>query len=161
MADDSIYFSNEELYPLFKYFKNHGCPVNFFPTAHKHTCVMCNVFAYTIGPKGEIYKCPEDANNLEKVIGYVNSKDLTRSSLMFRYLCEGSQFNRSICRECFCFPLCFGGCAKDYLRMKYYKDKVNFCHPLKNKEIIKQAFLEDLHTVKDNNIPANRIIDIY
>lgn len=81
--------------------------------------------------------------------------------MMFRYVNEGSQFNRPNCRECFCFPLCFGGCAKDYLRTKYYGKKASYCHPLKNKEFIKQAFLKDIHTSRDCKLTPNYKIDIY
>ena len=107
------------------------------------------------------YKCIEDANNPKRIIGFINSKAIMHDGLLFRYINEGSQFSRTSCKDCLCFPLCFGGCAKDYLHTKYHGGKFNNCHPLKNKEKLKQAFLEDIHTSKDKSIQKNYIIDIY
>lgn len=160
-VEENKCFTNKELFALYKYYKEHGCVVNYFPLANKHTCSLCNAFTYTIGPEGEYYKCPEDANNPNRVIGYINSKAILRSGLLFRYINEGSQFNRKNCRDCYCFPLCFGGCAKDYLRTKYLNNKANFCHPLKNKEFIKQAFLDEIHDSNCTKSKTNLSFDLY
>lgn len=44
---------------------------------------------------------------------------------------------------------------------KVHEGKFNYCHPLKNKEMLKLAFLEDIHTPKDKSISKNYMIDIF
>lgn len=140
--------SNAELFSVYEFYKSHGCAVVFFPKAHKHTCSICNLNSYTIGPHGEIYKCPEDANKLEKTIGNINTGSSANEHLLMEYLTESSQFKREECKECACFPICYGGCGKEYLGSKHSQGKIDYCHPLKNLETLKKAFLED---VKDNH----------
>lgn len=153
-------FCNDEVFKLYDYYKSQGCEVVYFPKFHKHTCSICSLNMYTIGPKGEIYKCPEDANNPQKIIGNVNEGALKNEHLLLSYLNESSQFNRKECKHCLCFPICYGGCGKEYLKDKYHNGKLNYCHPLKNPEALKKAFLED---IKDNRkgVNSNLQFDIY
>jgi|WetSurMetagenome_2_1015567.scaffolds.fasta_scaffold58134_1 uncharacterized protein len=152
-------FSHEELFSLYKYYEEKGCNVNFFPLPHKHTCSICNLCTFTIGPEGEYYKCPEDANDPKRIIGNINSESIVNQSLLMMYVNESSQFKRKKCKNCLCFPICFGGCGKEYLKDVYHNAKINYCHPLKNKKFLKQAFLEDIKN-KNRKVKNNYIIDI-
>lgn len=151
---------NEDLFQVFDYYKKNGCSVEFFPKSHKHGCSACNVCTFTIGPNGEYYKCPEDANNPQNIIGYINDDQIKNKKLVVEYINQSSQFKRKNCRDCLCFPICSGGCGKDYLRIIYKKYKINCCHPLKNKIILKKAFLEEINC-KNKNKDKKYIIDLF
>lgn len=153
-------FNNEELFGLFEYYKNNGCEVVFFPKEHKHTCSICNLYTYTIGPNGEIYKCPEDANQPQKIIGNVNTDTIDNESLLLEYINDSSQFKRQECKDCHCFPLCYGGCGKLYLKDKYFHGKINYCHPLKNIDALKRAFLDDIKN-SEKSVNSNLQFEIY
>lgn len=153
-------FSNEELFDLFEYYKKNGCEVVFFPKMHKHTCSICNLYTYTIGPSGEIYKCPENANQPGKIIGNINSGTIDNEPLLLEYINDSSQFKRQECKDCHCFPLCYGGCGKQYLRDKYAHGKINYCHPLKDIDAMKKAFLDDIKH-SDKSVGSNLQFDIY
>lgn len=155
-----ICFSNEELFELYEFYKDKGCNVVYFPKIHKHTCSICNINTFTIGTKGEVYKCPEDANDSHGIIGNVNSKKTVNEQLFLRYVNNSSQFKRKECKNCLCFPICYGGCGKIYLKDKFSNGRINYCHPLKNLEILKKAFLSDVQK-QNKDINPNLQFNIY
>ena len=113
-----------------------------------------------IGPNGEIYKCPEDANQPKRIIGNVNTDTIDNESLLLEYINDSSQFKRQECKDCHCFPLCYGGCGKLYLKDKYFHGKINYCHPLKNIDALKRAFLDDIKN-SEKSVNSNLQFEIY
>jgi len=153
-------YNSKELYPLYHYYREHGCIVNYFPLAHKHGCFINNINSYIIGPRGELYKCPEDANRKERIIGSIFDSKIVNLSLWGRYVIESSQFKRNECKNCLCFPICSGGCGKKYLKNLYGRGEYSYCHPLQNLEYMEDAFFESLdEDLKQTD--ENKVINLY
>ena len=57
-----------------------------------------------------MYKCWNDFNKPESIIGYVQEKNLKNPALVSHYLYDTSIFNEPKCKSCALFPLCDGGC---------------------------------------------------
>lgn len=153
-------FKMSEIYNLYSYFRQKGCKVDYFPHCHKHTCFINQLNSYVIGPSGEMYKCPEDANHKDRVIGNIAGSKIENQSLWGRYLIDSSQFERKECRDCLCFPLCDGGCGKMYLKNLYEGGTYSYCHPFKNRIMLEKAFLEEVSQVHSNKYETHNVLSI-
>lgn len=85
--------------PLFPQKKGPGCTLN------------CRN-AYVVGPDGELYKCWDDVGLKEKVIGSIDRFDNWNMALLAEGMEGCSYLDSEECKECFCFPICDGGCHR-------------------------------------------------
>lgn len=90
-------------------------------------CCATRVYSYIIGPEGEIYKCWNDVSNRERIIGYIDKKKLTNSSLLYNYMVGSKWYYNNECKDCFFLPICNGNCAWYWYRNKFENGKYNLC----------------------------------
>ena len=103
-------------YEFYKKMADQGVNVDFFPAKNSKGCMACRNNAFIIGPKGELYKCWNDFNHPNKVIGNIKDYSLTNLVLISKYIFDSTIFNDPKCKECKLYPVCDGGCA--WLRYK-------------------------------------------
>lgn len=105
-------------------------------------CMVNHINSYIIGPEGELYKCWNDFNNSNKVIGNICSNEIVNKHLLHSYLTELSAFSDDKCKDCMFFPICSGGCSWYRYRNKYEKGKFNLCYEFKNLKLFEQYLLD-------------------
>lgn len=104
-----------------------GESVNFFPIHRNKSCCAVKLNTFIIGPQGEFYKCWNDVGFEDRIIGYINSENISNQSLLLKYLLDGTMFDDPKCRECFFFPICGGGCPQYRLKNKFQNGHYNLC----------------------------------
>lgn len=106
-------------------YDNHNIPISLYPRPLFGECSARHITSFVIGPKGELYKCWNDIGIKNKTIGTVKELSLSHE-LLLKYLLENDPLSNTDCENCFCFPICEGGCP--YKRI-YQKDSLNsFCN---------------------------------
>jgi len=88
-----------------------GVPDSLYPQKTAKGCMTSQNNSLVIGPEGEIYKCWNDVNHPEKVVGYIKDKRMTNPQLICHYAFEATLFNDPKCKNCKLFPICDGGCG--------------------------------------------------
>ena len=91
-------------------------------------CSATRLYAYLIGPEGELYKCWNDLGRKNRIIGYVYTEKIYNKELLFNYLTYPTMFDDEKCLNCPLFFVCDGGCQ--YKRIENYKSNKNnnLCH---------------------------------
>lgn len=112
------------------------------PKANTKGCMVNHINSYIIGPEGELYKCWNDFNNGNKIIGNICDTKITNKHLLHSYLTELSAFSDNDCKECMFFPICSGGCSWYRYRNKYENSKFNLCYEFKNIKLFEQHLLD-------------------
>ena len=106
-------------------YDSHNIPISLYPRPLFGECSARHITSFVIGPKGELYKCWNDIGIKNKTIGTVKELSLSHE-LLLKYLLENDPLSNTDCENCFCFPICEGGCP--YKRI-YQKDSLNsFCN---------------------------------
>ena len=132
-------------YNFYKEIERQGIPVDFFPHIDiQKGCMVNRNDSFVIGPEGELYKCWNDFNNPERIIGYIHEKKLKNSSLLCHYLYDTSIYNREECKSCLLFPVCDGGC-------QWFRHKNIF----ENKEYDTCCFIKDRHILENCLLSKN------
>lgn len=129
-------------YDFYKTIREENVGVNLYPKIQsKKTCMICRKNAYIIGPEGELYKCWNDFNSPDRIIGYIDEKKITNPSLMGQYAYDATIYGDPKCKECKLFPVCDGGCG--YLRHKnvFEGKKYNLCTFLSDDSILEECLL--------------------
>ncbi|KAF5042676.1 4Fe-4S single cluster domain protein [anaerobic digester metagenome] len=112
--DSCLFDRNKKSIFLIETYKKYGIDAwGFFPSSERYECPTRNINTFTIGPKGELYKCWNDVGKPEKVIGVLgNNKGITNamSSILLKYLSDADPLDNAECKACFYFPICGGGC---------------------------------------------------
>ncbi len=132
--------------PLYDYFNRCGVETEYYPERLQKGCMINSVNSYIIGPEGEIYKCWNDVSNKEKVIGFINKKEIINKTLFYRYMIELSPFADETCRNCNLFPICTGGCGWYRYKNKYENGSFDLCSIYKEKEQLEKALLYSVKT---------------
>ena len=104
-------------------------------------CMINNFNAFIIGPAGEIYKCWNEFNHPEKIIGYISSKEFTNKTLFLQSITESDIFNDQECKDCLTFPTCKGKCGYYNLRNKYEHGRYTECPAYKDTHLLEEALL--------------------
>lgn len=133
---------SKEMFALFKDFYRQGANVKFLPQKAKHRgCMINSVNSLIIGPQGEIYKCWNDVNHIDRALGNLNEPEKLNQKLLTLYALHSHQFSSVECKECKSFPLCTGGCGLH--RVRNYKDGAKFdvCSPYRDESILKEALV--------------------
>jgi uncharacterized protein len=113
---------------MFKLSKDRLLDFPIYPTLnYTKNCCATKASSYIIGPEGEIYKCWNDVSNKKKIIGYINQKNLTNSSLLYKYIVDSKWYYSNKCKKSFFLPICNGNCAWYWYRNKFENGKYNLC----------------------------------
>lgn len=147
-ASESIHFYED--------LKRKGGNVRFFPSKVNKGCMINKLNSYIIGPYGEIYKCWNDVSNPNKIIGYIQQKDISNKVLMSRYMTAVSPFEDSRCKECLLFPVCSGGCGWYRYRNVFENCNFDVCCQYKDKRNLEKALINSL----DKNSNTHKEIQI-
>lgn len=134
----------DEIVHFYETIKAKGAHVNFFPTKANKGCMINKLNSYIIGPSGEIYKCWNDVSNPDKIIGYIQQKDISNKVLLSRYMTAVSPFEDYRCKDCLLFPVCSGGCG--WYRYKNIFENGNFdvCCQYRDKKDLEVALINSL-----------------
>ena len=129
-------------YQFYKEIEKEGIPVEFFPHVDFRKGCMVNLNnSFIIGPGGEMYKCWNDFNTPDKIIGYIQDKNLKSPSLVSQYLYDTSIYNNPECKDCMLFPVCDGGCQWFRHRNMFEHKNYNICCHLKDQHILEECLL--------------------
>lgn len=137
-------------YEFYKTLEAQGFNVDFYPHRRNKGCMISKGNSYVIGPEGEMYKCWNDFNNPERVIGNIKDKKLSNPSLIDRYSLETTIYGDTECKECMLFPVCDGGCGWYRYQNVFNGKKYNFCPYLKNLSCLEDCLLEKGPKEKDD-----------
>lgn len=133
---------NGKRFQFYKRMAAEGVPVDFFPHVNMHKgCMVNKNDSFIIGPEGEMYKCWNDFNSPERVIGHIQDKKLNNPSLVCHYLYDSSVYNSSGCREYALFPVCDGGCQWFRHQNLFGSSKYNTCCFLNDRNILEECLL--------------------
>lgn len=155
MCYDSLFDWNARL-SFYESMREKGVHIDFNPPHVSKGCMANCINSYIIGPKGEIYKCWNDVNHPEKVIGNIASKDFVNKELFYAYQEETSPFNDPKCKECIAFPICSGGCVwYRYKNLKQGKD-FNICTLFSDRALLERSLINSLEK-KNENLPKINI----
>lgn len=105
-------------------YDNHNIPISLYPRPLFGECSARHITSFVIGPQGELYKCWNDIGINEKSIGTVKEVSLSHE-LLLKYLLENDPLSDVNCEDCFCFPICEGGCP--YKRIYQKDSQESFC----------------------------------
>ncbi|MFA5879055.1 MAG: radical SAM protein [Candidatus Margulisiibacteriota bacterium] len=116
-------------------FSNYGITdLRLFPKISYGCCDAAFRQGYVIGPEGELYKCWHDIGREDRIIGKLDNEDLGNLGIVANYMVAASYLNDQQCLDCFCFPICDGGCPN--VRFNNYFDKAKTveksCYRFKN-----------------------------
>jgi uncharacterized protein len=116
----------DEVNFIFDLYNKYGIiPVDFYRNI-KTPCVAQRIFDYVIGPEGELYKCWSDVGKPEFIVGNIMN-NYVNSELLTKYLKSVDPFESSICRNCFFFFVCGGGCPNQRLKNKFMGTSFDTC----------------------------------
>lgn len=105
-------------------YDTHNIPISLYPRPMFGECSARHITSFVIGPEGELYKCWNDIGKKGKTIGTVKEISLSHE-LMLKYLMENDPLSDVNCEDCFCFPICEGGCP--YKRIYQKDSQDSFC----------------------------------
>lgn len=142
---------NTKRFQFYKKIEGEGVPVDFFPHIDLQKGCMVNWNnSFIIGPSGEMYKCWNDFNSPEKIIGYIQDKKLTNPSLVCHYLYDTSIYNTPKCKKCRLFPICDGGCQWLKYKNIFENKQYDTCCFLNNQHILEDCLLGNAKKHKEN-----------
>ena len=119
---------NSKRYQFYKTIEKEGVPVDFFPHIDfQKGCMVNRNNCFIIGPSGEMYKCWNDFNTPEKIIGNIQDKNNTQK-----------------CKDCSLFPVCDGGCQWFKHKNIFEGKQYNICSFLNNQHILEECLLSDI-----------------
>ncbi|WP_159101324.1 radical SAM/SPASM domain-containing protein [Prevotella dentasini] len=135
-------------FQFYKRIEKEGVPVDFFPHIDlQKGCMVNRNSSFIIGPSGEMYKCWNDFNSPERIIGNIQNDKLKNPTLVSHYLYDTSIYNTQKCKDCALFPVCDGGCQWFKHKNIFEGKQYNTCCFLNNQQILKECLLE--HAKKD------------
>ena len=131
-------------YEFYKRIKEYGLIVDFYPKRVPKGCMTCQNESLVIGPMGEIYKCWNDFNHSDKIVGYIKDKRITNPSLISQYTYETTIFSDPKCKECKIFPICDGGCIWYRYQNVIEGKNYNLCTFLSDNSILEECLLAEV-----------------
>ena len=144
--------NHQDYFELLKSCKEEGLNVNFLPHLAWHTgCMMQNRNSYIVGPEGELYKCWNDVNHPEKIVGNINEKELSNLPLLMHYMVEATPFAVKECKECGVFPSCCGGCGSWISRNLLNGADYSVCPFYKNPHLLEESLMLYLDNQDNDN----------
>lgn len=151
--------SNHDRFRLLSEISRMGCNINFMPLAsNRKSCMINNYNSFIIGPEGEMYKCWNDFNHPERIIGYISQKEFQNKRHFLYCMTESDIYSDDECKNCLVFPVCSGKCGYYNLKNKFEKGKYEQCPAFKDKRILEEALLLTLE--KKNNENCKPVLHI-
>lgn len=105
-------------------YDSHEIPIALYPRSSFGECSARHITSFVIGPEGELYKCWNDIGIKDKAVGTLRDVSLS-NSLLLKYLLENDPLSDISCKDCFCFPICEGGCP--YKRIYQQDRQEDYC----------------------------------
>lgn len=139
MCYKSIY--GKSRYTFYKNIAEKGLNVDFYPQNLHKGCMACRNNSLIIGPEGEIYKCWNDFNNPQRIVGYIRDRKMTNPTIISRYAYDTTVYNDLKCKECKLFPICDGGCAWLRYQNLFEGKKYDVCTFLSDDHILEECLL--------------------
>lgn len=129
-------------FDFYKKLRSEGLKVNFLPkTTRDKGCMMQRLNSFIVGPRGELYKCWNDVNHDERIIGNIKGNMIENRALFYHYLNDTHAFADPECRECLLFPACSGGCGWYRSRNRQDNGRFNLCATFKDPRVLEEALL--------------------
>lgn len=115
----------DEIYNfVIKQYDNYSIPISLYPKTSFGECSARHITSFVIGPSGELYKCWNDIGLEHKIIGTISDFSMANTTNI-RYLLDNDPLVHSECKNCFCFPICNGGCP--YTRIYRPEELSQYC----------------------------------
>lgn len=132
--DASCFFEPKEQGEFIsKMVRNHKIsPLPLFPRREVPGCTLTRRNAFVVGPDGELYKCWDDVGLKEKVVGSVDRFHNWNMALIAEGMTGCSYLDSEECRQCFCFPICNGGCHRIRQKNLHSPNKHSSCSYFKD-----------------------------
>lgn len=134
--------SGKSVFDFYKRLEERGMNIDFYPHKKNKGCMICSNNSLIIGPEGEIYKCWNDFNNPEKIIGNVKYNRIIDSTLLGRYTFEATPYADEKCKECKLFPVCDGGCGWERYQNTFNHKNYNLCSILTDRVLLEESLLK-------------------
>jgi len=136
---NSHFFSSNQLSDFHTSLLNKNKKVEL-PSHECKGCVANYLNGFVIGPKGELYKCWEDAGKKEREIGSIIDGYFSNYTLYQQYMLHGSFIDDKRCLDCGLLPICEGGCSFKRIENKFEGKRNNLCdhYKLKNGQSLKK-----------------------
>ena len=128
-------------YNFYKKLQSQGVNVDLYPKYHNKGCMSCHNSSLIVGPSGELYKCWNDFNHPNKIVGNIKDKTISNPSLVSQYAYDTTIYNDPKCKECKLFPICSGGCAWYRYKNTFEGKKYNLCTFLSDDSILEECLL--------------------
>jgi len=102
--------------------------LKYYPTLNGiGDCGATGLYSWIIGPEGELYKCWNDVGEDKRIIGNIIDNKFSNVQLLNRYVVGVDPTEDPKCKECFCLPICGGGCPYNRMVNKYENKKTDNC----------------------------------
>ena len=135
--------NSRDYFELLKQCAENDIPVNFMP---KHimskNCMINHLNSFIIGPKGELYKCWNDFNHHERVIGYIFDTEFSNRKLFLQYMTQAGIHSDPKCKSCLIFPACSGGCGYHRLKTSLKTDDMTYALFIRTKTYLRKLFCQ-------------------
>lgn len=135
-SDNSAAISNEDTKlnfnkVLVEEFKS---PKFVYPNNGINECAVRNIHTWAIDAKGDVYKCWEIIGNNDYKVGELTEKgiNVTNKTLLNRYLFASDPFENQKCLDCFCLPICGGGCPHKRIENEFNNKDFDHCSQFLN-----------------------------
>lgn len=132
--------------------KLQGANLKYYLKQVDKGCMANAMNAYIVGPMGEIYKCWNDVSNPDKIIGYIDKREIINKTLFYRYMTDTNPFEDTICLKCSFLPICSGGCAWYRYRNKYSNGQFSLCTIYRDFKTLEDALFSNLERDKANEL---------
>ena len=136
-------------FDFFKRVESYGASVDFYPKKKEKGCMVCLNNSFVVGPEGELYKCWNDFNHQDKIVGYIQGKKITNATLLDRYGYEATLYSDPKCKECMMFPICDGGCGWMRSKNVFEGKEYNLCTYLTDRSCLEESLLKNKKAGKD------------
>ena len=134
--------TGKSMFDFFKKVEAQGLKVNYYPKRKDKGCMICSGNDFVIGPEGELYKCWNDFNHPDRIVGYLKDKKMTNTSLIGKYSFEATIYSDPKCKDCKLFPICDGGCGWFRYQNTFENKNYQLCPYLKNEVCLEECLIK-------------------
>lgn len=131
-------------YEFYKNVEKAGIHIDYYPKRQQKGCMTSQEGSFVIGPEGELYKCWNDFNHPERIVGYIKERKMINPQLISKYSLESTIYSDPNCKECKLFPVCDGGCGWFRYQNAFDGKKYDVCTFLSNDAHLEECLLKDL-----------------
>lgn len=86
-----------------------------YPPRYRGTCGAVRPRGFVVTPTGDVHKCWDTVNTLERAVGTIFDMEAATTSAASRRWMEWSPLDHETCRNCKLLPSCSGACAYKFL----------------------------------------------